>query len=290
MVVRLLFHRKVLPTRTAFRTRCPARRPASSRKAPNRPFHADSEPRVREGSVRQGAALPVALALALLLTIAPKKAFADEPRPLAHDLRLDIPITVVAAGTALGLNLAAGSLAPSCRWCGSNGLDDAVRSALRRNDPEPARFASDVFVVASPFVNVGLLALAANDEGRPEEIPLNSLLVAESASIAMLLNAVAKVSFARERPAVHALAESDKPKTDNPADNNVSFFSGHAAFTFALATSAGTIAQMRGYRIAPALWGVGLPIAFATSYLRVAADRHYFTDVLGGMVLSLIHI
>lgn len=221
------------------------------------------------------------------LSAVPRQARADDtPHPLRYDLRLDIPVTVVAGGAALGLNLAGGSLAPSCRWCGSNGLDDAVRDALRRNDPAPARLASDVFAGAAPVVNLGLAALAANDEGRPEEIPLNSLLMAEATSVAMLLNAVAKVSFARERPAVHALPESEKGLTPNPSDNNVSFFSGHASFTFALATSAGTIAQLRGYRIAPAIWGVGLPLAFATSYFRVAADRHYFTDILGGMLIG----
>jgi membrane-associated phospholipid phosphatase len=33
---------------------------------------------------------------------------------------------------------------------------------------------------------------------------------------------------------------------------------------------------------------VGLPLAAATGYLRVAADRHYFTDVVGGMLVGAI--
>ena len=53
---------------------------------------------------------------------------------------------------------------------------------------------------------------------------------------------------------------------------------------FALAVSSGTIATLRGYRWAPWVWGVGLTLATATAYLRIAGDRHYFTDVITGAV------
>jgi membrane-associated phospholipid phosphatase len=39
---------------------------------------------------------------------------------------------------------------------------------------------------------------------------------------------------------------------------------------------------MRRYRWAPVIWGVGLVSAAAVGYLRIAADQHYFTDVLVG--------
>ena len=228
----------------------------------------------------------VALALAATLRAAP---CAAEPAAgeLRHDLRVDIPVTAGAAGVAIGLNLAAGSLTHTCRWCASNGLDDSVRAAWARADPAPARALSDGFAVGAPVLTLGLGALAAADADRAGDIPLNSLLVAEATSVAMALNAIAKVAFARERPYAHALS-ADAKATSPSADYNVSFFSGHTAFTFALATSAGTIASMRGYRAAPAVWAVGLPLAAATGYLRVAADRHYFTDVVGGMLVGAL--
>jgi membrane-associated phospholipid phosphatase len=40
---------------------------------------------------------------------------------------------------------------------------------------------------------------------------------------------------------------------------------------------------MRGYRWTPLVWLVGLPFAFATSYLRVASDDHWMSDVLVGV-------
>jgi membrane-associated phospholipid phosphatase len=39
---------------------------------------------------------------------------------------------------------------------------------------------------------------------------------------------------------------------------------------------------MRGYESAPWVWGVGMTVAGATGYLRIAGDKHYLTDVLVG--------
>ena len=43
---------------------------------------------------------------------------------------------------------------------------------------------------------------------------------------------------------------------------------------------------MRGYRLAPAIWGAGAALATVTGYLRIAADKHYFSDVLVGAVVG----
>jgi membrane-associated phospholipid phosphatase len=43
---------------------------------------------------------------------------------------------------------------------------------------------------------------------------------------------------------------------------------------------------MRGYRLAPLVWGVGMPLAAATGYLRIAADKHYLTDVVVGALFG----
>jgi len=198
-------------------------------------------------------------------------------------LRLDVPVTVVAAGTAIGLGAASGSLVTTCRLCGSNGLDDAMRSALRRNDPAPAGVVSDVTVVSAPFVSVGLLALAAHDEGHLEQAPLDALLVGEATAVAMVLGAVTRVAFAREGP-----AGSVSPAAAAASDAHTSFVSSHTTFVFALAASAGTVAHLRGYRLEPLVWGVGVPLALATSYLEVAADRAHFTDAVGGMALGTL--
>jgi len=64
------------------------------------------------------------------------------------------------------------------------------------------------------------------------------------------------------------------------------FYSGHSTFAFAMAVSAGTIASMRRYRLAPSIWATGMALAAATAYMRIAADRHYASDVTVGAILG----
>ena len=70
------------------------------------------------------------------------------------------------------------------------------------------------------------------------------------------------------------------------ADDNLSFYSGHTNLAFALVVSAGTIAHIRNYEAEPYIWGFGIPIALFVAYTRIAAQKHYFTDVLIGAVIG----
>lgn len=95
-----------------------------------------------------------------------------------------------------------------------------------------------------------------------------------------------KFTVGRERPFVHVLPADEKSRTAHPSDNNLSFFSGHTTLAFAVATSSGTIASMRGYRLAPAVWAAGMSLAALSGYLRIAGDRHYLTDVLAAAAVG----
>ncbi|HEY8146421.1 MAG TPA: phosphatase PAP2 family protein, partial [Kofleriaceae bacterium] len=53
---------------------------------------------------------------------------------------------------------------------------------------------------------------------------------------------------------------------------------------FSLAVAGGTVASIRGYKTAPVVWSIGLVSAAATGYFRMAADKHYATDVIAGAV------
>jgi membrane-associated phospholipid phosphatase len=70
------------------------------------------------------------------------------------------------------------------------------------------------------------------------------------------------------------------------ADEDLSFYSGHTSESVSLAVAAGTVASIRHYRLAPLVWATSLPLALATGYLRIGADRHYFTDVLTGALVG----
>jgi membrane-associated phospholipid phosphatase len=210
------------------------------------------------------------------------------PGDLRYDWKVDGAITVGAFALWGGAELLKGHLAAStCRWCGVDGVDWSVRNALHWDNTGAANLESNIGAYAIvPLAGLGMTALAAAREDRLGEMGGNALVVAESVALAGDLSQIFKFATGRERPFVHALPEAEKPLTANPADNNVSFYSSHTSFAFTLATASGTVASMRHYRLAPLVWALGYASAAAVGYLRIAADRHYFTDVLTGAVVG----
>jgi len=238
----------------------------------------------------------VAVLAAAVLSGLPAAVVAAEHDDLSYDLRVDVPVTAVAATGWLTSELLKSHLSASaCRWCdrdadGSdnlNSVDRGTRNALRWNNTARANSLSNItgFILA-PLLALGTTTLAAGHDGAWDRAPVDGLLIAEATALAADLNQIVKFAVGRERPFVHALAPADKASTAQPSDNNASFYSGHTNLVFALAVSSGTVASMRGYRYAPAVWASGLTVALATGWLRIAADKHYLTDVVTGAVVG----
>lgn len=168
----------------------------------------------------------------------------------------------------------------ACRWCEPPGFDASARS-LRWSNQEAAQVSGSLTAsVGAPVSAFGLTWLAAAVDGRGREEIENAVLIAEAVGITMMLNNIVKWSVARARPAVHF--QQGNWESFAESERNLSFFSAHSSFSFSLAVASGTIASMRGYRLAPLVWAVGLPMAAFTAYSRVAGDAHYLSDVLIG--------
>lgn len=231
----------------------------------------------------------VGVGLSVLLTSAAALAqTAASPRELRWDPALDITVTAGGLGVWVTGELLKGDLAPSrCRWCSVDPVDASVRDALLWHNTSLADTLSNVTGIAlMPLSSVGLDALAAAHDGGMRGVAEDALLIAEAAALAADVNQLTKLIAGRERPFVHALSPEQKSLTPNPSDNNLSFFSGHSSEAFALAAASGTVATMRGYRWAPLAWSVGGAIAATTAYLRIAADKHWLTDVVVGAVVG----
>lgn len=215
---------------------------------------------------------------------------------LRYDLRIDVPISVGAGVAWVVTQALQGSIvSKTCLVCernpdGSdavNPVDSRIRSALIWQQTGAADVTSSVLAFAvAPLLAGGLDLLAAAHEGKLRRWPVDGLLIIEAALIAADLNQAVKYAVQRERPFVHVLPLAEKGSTANPSDNNVSFYSGHTTLAFSLAVAAGTIASLQGYRLAPLVWAAGLAVAGTVGYLRIAADRHYFTDVLTGALVG----
>jgi membrane-associated phospholipid phosphatase len=140
-----------------------------------------------------------------------------------------------------------------------------------------------------PLASAGLPAAAAAYDHQLHYAPVDTLLVAEATILAADLNQLVKFIFVRERPYVHYLPhlpQGIQGLGDSPSDGNLSFYSGHTNLAFAMAASSGTIAYLRNYRLAPMVLGTQLAAAITVGYLRIAADRHYLSDVMTGAVLG----
>lgn len=216
----------------------------------------------------------------------------------AHELRYDLPTDLAVIGGSVALVLASEYfkiIKPQrCRWCSRdsevdslNSVDRWARREFLWKDPRAAQFDSGVtaFLLEPAAATFEMIAAStADNAGRA--FPVDLLLISEAIAVSTLLNQTTKIVLARERPFVHYLPDEDRKKTALPSDNNVSFYSGHTALGFTLAAAAGTIATLRGYRLMPLVWSTLMPLAAATGYLRIAADKHYFTDVVTGAVIG----
>jgi membrane-associated phospholipid phosphatase len=181
------------------------------------------------------------------------------------------------ASTTLGDRVAP----ETCRWCEPPGFDRSLRDALRWNDVGGADTTSDALgYVGVPAVGLGLLAASSQSGTRWID---DALPVVESMLVSSLVTAGVKIGVARQRPFVHFA----DPATHVPdTGDNLSFFSGHTSLAFSIAVSSGVVASRRGYRLAPLVWAGGLTFAAATGYLRIAADKHYASDVFVGALVG----
>lgn len=243
----------------------------------------------------------LALSLAVVLAAAPLPGLApqDAAASPSHALRVEVGRDVAITGTAFGLWLTSELLKPqlapaSCRWCDAtadgtdalNGFDRLGYDHLKWDNTGTAGRLSDLGAyVVVPLGMLGGGALLALGDGASADIPENLLIVAQSAALAGLLNQAVKFVAGRQRPFAHRGTDA-QALAHHREDQNLSFYSGHTNLAFVLATSMGTVAELRGYRHRWLVWAVGLPLAASVGLLRIGADKHYLTDVLVGALMG----
>jgi membrane-associated phospholipid phosphatase len=198
--------------------------------------------------------------------------------------RLTVELGTAAAVTGtelalIGLSVAFKDqlVASSCRWCQPPQLDLWARGELRWNDTQAASTASDVLQLLIPAGAAATLWVQAAPHGNREVVE-DLLVFTESVSTTILLTQGAKYAVLRLRPDAWARGTVESP------DDKLSFWSGHTGFAFGAAAAATQIARLRGRSGWKWLAAASFGAAAVTGYLRVAADRHWLTDVAAGAV------
>jgi membrane-associated phospholipid phosphatase len=211
---------------------------------------------------------------------------AASPTPELHPrLTLDLPLHAALTGGLLlvdgaSLLLTDQLVAPRCRWCQPDQFDRWARRELRWTAGSVASTASDVLVVALPVgaaLTLGLAGRAAGAEAR--EVGEDLLVVTEAVAVATLLTQASKFGVARLRPDGWAAGQA---AGGGGADSRMSFWGGHSALAFTVAGAATEVARLRGRADWRWMALATFTGAAATGFLRVAADRHWVTDVLVG--------
>ena len=221
--------------------------------------------------------------IAIVMAATPARAdhWYDDHRRVAHvAVTATVGLAYLASETVLKSHLAS----TNCRWCNPDGLDVDVRNALLwSNTVRATNLSNFTGYVAAPGFSLGLTIAGTVTRGGALPAVLDDVLpVIDSALAAEVLVQTTKFAVARQRPGVHFGLPAPPQLEDN-----VSFFSAHSASTFAFATGAAMIARHHHSWAEPYLWTIGYTLAATTAYLRIAADKHYFTDVITGTVVGI---
>lgn len=207
--------------------------------------------------------------------------------PYESDRTLDPWLAVGGVGLgALGLVAASHQKAPDSLTLAALDAGDLPgidRSAAGNWSPGAAT-ASDVLVWSALAVPA-VYAVAAY--GGDEEKTL-LLLYGETLLLTNAVAQVTKAAVGRIRPYAYDPSPEVPPDALTTPDVERSFFSSHAANSFAaavfLGTAHGKIHPESGARAW--VWAGGLAVATVTSALRVVAGKHFPTDVLAGAAIG----
>ena len=171
-----------------------------------------------------------------------------------------------------------------CRWCDRdaagvdtlNAFDRSTRSAWIWSSGNRGK----ANVVSSVTEFAPLVFLIPQGDRHFDE---TAIPVLRAFAVSALITDAIKIVVARERPDVH-FGTTDSAQAGHGA--NKSFVSGHTSGAFALVFALARVYADHHDPHTRWVWIAGVPLAAYTGYLRIAADKHYATDVLAGAAVG----
>lgn len=251
--------------------------------------------------MRRWGPAPGAVALAALLAGLPFPAGAQAPSGSTFDAD---PADTLLVGLGLwvtGLGLSAQSRrwseTPACRNdpIGPDALCDRERIFVLDRPTfahhwDGADAASDVLLLTmlgAPFAYAGVRSGIDDGLDQPADAFGRSAAVSfQALGAVMLATNVLKLVVRRPRPLTYDAGFSREERFDG--DARLSFPSGHTSLAFGTATVIAIMAEreVRDPGLRAALIAGSFGAATATGYFRIAARKHFLTDVLAGAALG----
>jgi len=209
----------------------------------------------------------------MILSITQSTPASTYPRPV------DTAILGSAGGLLFGSELFKSHLASTQpRWTSVNSLDSRIRDNMvwSNQNLSKAALTSDILLY-TVFLPSVFWVPAIKSQNYWQEVHV----LGEVAVLNGIITQIIKFTVARQRPYAHFSAV----KTES-SDDNLSFFSGHTSFSFSLAVASSLLLSKHYPKMKEYIWAAFISLATFTSYLRIGADKHYFTDVLTGMIIG----
>lgn len=182
-------------------------------------------------------------------------------------------------------------------WDRRLGVDEAVRDVVRGNSfgtTQVARDASDVLLsmnLSYPYIGDALINAAWYRQS-PEVGREMALVDTEALAITVAIQQGVANLTGRERPYGRDCGTEELPERYSACllhDRYRSYFSGHTSLSFtaaALTCTHHAHLPLHGGRFEWLPCVLGVSSATATGALRIAGDRHYFTDVITGALVG----
>lgn len=216
--------------------------------------------------------------------------------PFRVRLAVDLPLIALTGAIGLGTEF----VGKEQRWAGCGACDPAQINALDRrvldNHDHAARTYSDIGLytaIGLPFaLDLGDSLIQRARDGSPAR---GRHMRAWGSDVVILLETFAVnyattnvVKFAVRRPRPYSYDADSEVADPTENDARLSFFSGHASLSFAMAAAYASVFQARHPRsrfIAP-VWVLGMTVASTTALARVAAGKHFWTDIIVGAAVG----
>ncbi len=222
-------------------------------------------------------------------TLTARVASADDD-PFEVRWELDVPLGAAAALAGGSMHLLQDELvAERCGLdCDPNRVN-AFDATTLGTYSEAASIGGNVLVTANVVLGPTVALISAIDADHPDRFmhfAEDVTLLGQTLGLSVFVHQL--TAFATQRPRPYVYASSLSPALRDDANSYLSFYSGHTANGFAVATATSYLFMRRNPEspwVVP-LWTMSHGLAALQGYLRVASGFHYWSDVLVGAAMG----
>lgn len=237
------------------------------------------------------------LASAAVVTLVSRPAFAGDVDAFEVEWAIDVPVAVASGLTGGAMHLLQDELVPVTARCARPGAAtpcdgeavNALDATVRGRYSAPAHTAGNVLVASSMVLGPAVSVLGSigseHDDAWLHALE-DAVIISEVLGVSVFIHQA--TVFATRRPRPYAYGTTAPAELKAGADAYLSFYSGHTANAFAVASASSYLFTKRhpdSPWVVP-LWTFSHGLALLQGTSRVMAGYHFWSDVLVGAAVG----